>query len=87
MTLHDRIMAMTPDSLLTGKERGGFYRGRSDAAKLATEADELMAEMAQTLEELRDYDRNDKSAALSAHKSILESLHSYNTYKERNNEQ
>ena len=88
MTLHDRIMNLPcPEKHLCVNERcGGIVR----AAKMAKEADELMAEMAEALTALmtdcrdRDNNLNAIGGFMPYYKSGYEALTKYNTYKERN---
>lgn len=64
----------------------GFDTGLYEAAQLAKEADELILELMQTLEEVRDCNVNDKSVSLNVHKSVLEAIDSYKIWKEKINE-
>lgn len=78
MTLHDRIMSLKPIGHTSQVSAIHFNNAKMRAAKLAIEADELMAEMADALgNEFRHaaitYDRDALGRALSK----------YNAYKEQ----
>lgn len=90
MSLHDRIMeevdAFPFNTMSTHVSRShldtyveGFERAKQQAAQLATEADELMAEMAAALGHFESSIHDD----CPAHSALAK----YNTYMERNNEQ
>lgn len=94
MTLHDRIMRMDVGALSGDNSfHEGVTAAKFKAAQLATEADELMAEMAEALELLRheviasgNYSAGDFGWPCATQKTDA-ALSKYNTYKERNNEQ
>ncbi len=75
MSLYDRIMAMDPaDSGVLPESHNGYAYAQIEAAQLAKEADELMAEMAAELEWYCD---NEKTATIWA---------KYKAYKENTND-
>lgn len=78
MTLHDRIMGLKLVTETNDVDTGYNY-GIDDAAEAATEADELMALLAEFIEGCGLGDEDDYTAMLI--------LKKYNTYKERNNGQ
>lgn len=73
MTLHDRIMGISVACNPSGESM------QVKAAQLATEADELMALLAEFIEGCGLDDEDDYTAMLI--------LKKYSTYMERNNEQ
>lgn len=82
MTLHDWIMGHMPDDLTNEADEfyDGFAESSLKAANLATEADELMAEMVQFV---IDCDLSNNTDIREAHRI----LDKYNAYKEQSNEQ
>lgn len=93
MTLHDRIMDL-PKGLFAGYEYAmGYEAACETAAVMATEADELMAQMAEALAALRhemmesgNYHADDFGWP-EAKAKTEGAIAKYNTYMERNNEQ
>ena len=77
MGIKERIEALKVDGMESGAYEVGFETGRKRAAKLAAEADELMAEMADALR--KSSSRGNRFAAEHA-------LHKYNQYKDQTND-
>lgn len=83
MSLHDRIMALAPTTSLLVKE---------EVLREVTEADELMAEMADTISAMTRWINEGGSSQWNESINDIckmgeSAREKYNTYKERNNEQ
>lgn len=70
MTLHDRIMALEPRGEVSSITRINFVDARNRAALIASEADNMMQNMAAVLDLYAELEESEGEAA-SAAKNIL----------------
>ncbi len=77
MTLHDRIMALQPIGKTSQVSAIHFNNAKMRAAQLATEADEIMAEMAAILSAI------ERLSGYSGESKLSIALAKYNAYKEQ----
>ena len=84
MTLHDRICRLECREGYSTHVRHGFYMAKNEAATLAKEADELMAEMAEHILELIDAIETDDIIyeSIVVRHLANETLEKYNSWKE-----
>lgn len=81
MSLHDRIMGLKVMASAASRSATAEYIDRNDSAQLAKEADELMAEMADALEDAADM--LEVNNELGAEAEVRAVITKFYAYKER----